>query len=563
MRAQAFRIAPHHAYVTAHRIRRPLNTRPPPTDHARAIAKFGPLRLAEQLVLQACASGDIARVGMRRPEATAPDIGVRAAFLAYVLRGGVALRGRRLELVGAFVEGRLDLGHAEIAGSLWFYRCGFDAPVLLDDARVAGGVTFAGCQLPGLLAERCSVATDLAIHAGCSVGSELRLGRARIGGGLDLSRLDLGGGTDALPSRRALFADAARIGGDVLLTDGFRAVGEVRFSGARVGGDFCASGSFTGSQVPGQDRGVALVMDRIQVTGSVRLDGGFGAAGGVGLRRARIGGDLDATGASFDWLGDAAWRRDPSLVLDRARVGGALMLRELRAPLIGASFVGARVGTLADDATTWGERLQLDGFAYGRFADDAPLDTVFRVDWLERQEPTHLRAQFRVQPWRRLIRVLRRMGHERRAGSIAMRREGWLRRIGRVGSWAPPALRWLPQAGHLLAGLLAGHGYRPGRLVAWMAAVWLTCGAVYWAAAEGGAGFAAPATADAAFGAWAHSLDRLLPMLELRPPGAWAAASPWAEAVRWLSHFEAGFGWLAMLLLVASVAGWMDRDRRR
>jgi hypothetical protein len=522
-------------------------------EHTRAIARFGPLRLAERWVLQACASGDIARVGMRRPEAATPDVSVRAAFLAYVLRGGVTLRGRRLELVGAFIEGRLDLGHAAITGSLWFYRCGFDAPVLLDDARVAGGVTFAGCRLPGLLAERCSVATDLAINAGSSVGGELRLGRARIGGHLDLSRLDLGGGTDALPSRRALLADAVHVGGDVRLTDGFRALGEVRFSRACVDGDFCASGSFTGSQVPGEDRGVALVMDGIEVTGSVRLDGGFGAAGGIGLRRARIGGDLDATGASFDWLGDAAWRRDPSLVLDRAHIGGALVLRELRAPLIGASFVGARVGTLADDATTWGERLQLDGFAYSRFADDAPLDTVFRVDWLERQEPAHLHAHFRAQPWRRLIRVLRRMGHDRRAGSIAMRREGWLRRSGRVGAWAPSALRWLPQAGHVLAGLLAGHGHRPGRLVGWLAAVWLACGAVYWAVS---------APADTAVGAWTHSLKWLLPMLGNGTPGNWVAASPWADAVRWLGHFEAGFGWLALLLLVASVAGWMDRDRR-
>jgi hypothetical protein len=33
--------------------------------------------------------------------------------------------------------------------------------------------------------------------------------------------------------------------------------------------------------------------------------------------------------------------------------------------------------------------------------------------------------------------------------------------------------------------------------------------------------------------------------------------------MHWLAHIQSGFGWVAMLLLLASVAGWMDRDRRR
>ncbi len=540
----------------------PVNMPSPSNDlAATALAGFGPLRRAERLLVQACASGDIAKVGLRRPEETAADVSIRASLLAFVLRGGLPLRHRHLHLLGAYVEGRLDLGGASIPGSLWFFRCTFDSPVLLDGSQVAGAVTFAGCHLPGLLAEACSIEADLALSAGCTVGDALRLSRARIGGDLDCSRLDLSGGDDPGPSRRALLADAVKVAGDVRLADGFQAVGEVRFTGARVDGDFRASGKFNGNLVGEGGRGAALVLDRIVLAGSMQFDGGFGAAGCVSLRRARIGGDLDATGANFDWLGDSAWGDGTSLVLDRARIDGALILRDLRAPLLNASFVGARVGTLADDATTWGERLVLDGFSYGRFGEGAPLDTVFRIDWLERQEPAHLRAQFRVQPWRRLIRVLRRMGHERHAGSIALRREQRLRRIGRVGSWAPPALRWLPRAGHLMLGLLAGYGYRPGRLVAWMAAVWLLCGGAYWAAVEFGTRPTAASSAEVAFSPFAYSLDRLLPLLRLDLPGRWPAGSPWIDAMRWLSHLEAAFGWLALLLLLASLAGWTDRDR--
>ncbi|HRH15372.1 MAG TPA: hypothetical protein PK225_13605 [Azonexus sp.] len=109
-------------------------------------ARFAPLRDAEWLLVQACASGDIAKVGLRRPETATAETGIRAAFLAWVLRGG-------LQLLGAHVEGRLDLGGANIASDLWFYRCRFDAPVLLDGAQVAGAVRFTGCRLKGLLAD--------------------------------------------------------------------------------------------------------------------------------------------------------------------------------------------------------------------------------------------------------------------------------------------------------------------------------------------------------------------------------------------------------------------------
>jgi len=528
------------------------------------LSEFEPLRRAERLIVAALATGDIAKPGLRLPERRSAETSVRGSFLAFVLRGGLPLKGRRLQLVGAFVEGPVDLGDASIAGSLWFYRCTFDSAILLDGSRVAGAVTFAGCHLSGLMAEACSFASDLVLHAGTRIDNVVRLNRARIGGDLDGSRLDLCGADDPAQSRCAMAADGVQVAGSVRLDDGFQAVGEVRFRSARVEGNFRASGNFTGNLPSEGRRGTALLLDRIVVAGSVNFNGGFfAAAGSVALRQAHIAGDLDATGAGFDRVGDAIRGDDSALVLDRARIEGALILQQLQTPLLGASFVGARVGTLVDDETTWGERLALDGFTYSRFGDDAPLDTVFRVDWLERQHPTHLESHFRTQPWRRLIKVLRRMGHEHRAGSIALRREHLLRRIGRIGSWAPPALRWVPRAGHALLGVLAGHGFRPGRLLGWMAAVWLASGAVYWAATESPAAPAANPPAEGAFSPLAYSLDRLLPIVELGQSRAVSANPVWADAMVWLGHFEAAFGWAAALLLLASMAGWMDRDRSR
>jgi hypothetical protein len=564
---------------------------------------FQPLRRAERILLRACTHGDIAKVGLRRPVAGTVDVTVRASLLAFLARGGghdVHVRARRIEMLGAWIEGKLDLGDARIAMSLWFYRCVFDTTPMLDNAQVQGGVGFPDCSLPGLMAEGCRISLDLALNAGCSIGGEVRLKRAQIAGDLHCARLKLQTGDDSASTKRPFIADAARIDGDVTLSEGFESVGEVRFVGAQVGGDFIAGQArLTGPLDNAGARSAALVLDRIEVEGSVHLDAGFAAAGRVCLRRAKIGGDLDCTAAAFDMVGDAAWGNGVALVLDRARIGGTLFLRRLQGPLLGVSLADTKVKVLADDATTWGERIVLDGFAYSRFGEGAPVDAPFRLAWLGRQEPAHLGDDFRNHPWRKLISVLRNTGHAGGATQVAMRRETLLRRIGRIGETVPRAWRWLPRSAHRLFGALAGYGHRPQRLVAWAAAVWLACAAAFWVAAQQGvmtpsdpAVFADPrlAACRARSANWtecaalprehprfqplAYSLDLLLPVANLRQSDAWHpavaaphATTPWAfgwdDGVRALAWFETLFGWLVALTLVASLAGWTDRDRHR
>jgi hypothetical protein len=140
-----------------------------------------------------------------------------------------------------------------------------------------------------------------------------------------------------------------------------------------------------------------------------------------------------------------------------------------------------------------------------------------------------------------------------------MRREHWLRRIGVVGAAVPSLLRQPVRAGHWLLGALVGHGYRPGRLVGWLLSVWLACGLAYWAAVTMG-----PAQhSDGTFSPLGYSADRLLPLLDLglNPPVEWFDTALWATALRWLTFAESAFGWLAILLLLASLAGWLDRER--
>jgi hypothetical protein len=569
--------------------------RTPPAQPA-SLESFHPLRRAEAILLRAYRRGEIAKVGLRRPLVPSADTTIRGAFAGFLARGDTGTN--RIDIVGAWIEGRFDLRDAVVRESLWFYRCVFDATPRFEGARIDGSVSFPDCLLAGLRAESCTFAGDLALNSGCTVRTEVRLARATIGQDLNCERLRLLSGerSTSVPRRR-LMADGAHIAGDAILAGGFEADGNVRLVGVRIAGDLQVHDArLTGSIDSEGVRGDALNLDQMRVAGRVSFDQGFSAAGTVRLKQARIDGDLDCTGAAFDVFGDMSLSGCASLLLDRAKVGGSLVLTRLKHPLIGASLNGARVGALHDDPTTWGGRLALDGFSYARFADGAPTSAPFRLSWLAQQEPAHLGRDFRGQPWRQLIGVLRRMGHEGDAREVAVERESHLRRIGRVSTRAPRPLRWLPRLGHRLFGVCAGYGHRPWRLVASMLVMWLLCGTVYWIAAERGVMaptdplvFNDPRHAHCKLGNWtqcpdlaaeypafqpfAYSLDLLLPLVDLRQEHRWAAAAAsvasvrdtdaWGETARVLAWLEILFGWAASLTLVAVFAGLFDRDRRR
>ena len=547
-------------------------TAPPPT-----LQDFEPLLLAEAILLRAAASGGIAKIGYQRPRNATPDVRLRAEFLAFLARGGgegAPVANGRLQVLGACIVGQFDLRHATIPVEMWLYRCVFATAPLLNGAHVTGSLSFPDCALPGLQAEGLRVDGELAFNAGCSLHGELRLTRAQIGRDLNCERMQQRPSTKfsgTLPCR--FIADGAQIGGDLNMSGGVDALGELRLRGMQVHGDLRASGARLAAELdPSGARGVALNLDRAHIGGQLLLDAGFSAAGQVRLQRAQIGGDLDATGAGFDAIGDAGWGDAAAVLLDRARIGGKLILQQLQRPLEGTSLIDARVGSLVDDAQAWGTHHSLDGFTYQRFGDSAPTDAMTRLGWLATQRARPGAADFRPDPWRRVIRVLRRMGLDRSASDVAIGRERHLRRIGLIGAGVAPALRWLPRTGHALWGALTGYGQRPLRLLLISAVLWLACAGAYWSAAEHGLLVAAtpqPAVkAHTRLRPFAHSLDVMLPLLDLHEQRRWvpvlrdgAYATP-AGAVQLLTWAEALWGWLAAIALLAIATGATDRDRR-
>jgi len=553
-----------------------LVTTPQSHESTPTLQDFEPLLLAELIVLRAAADGSIAKVGYKRPRNATPDVRLRAEFLAFLAHGGgegARVAGGRLQVLGACVVGRLDLSHSRVPVSLWLYRCVFAAAPLLDGAHLSGSLSFPDSALPGLHAEAMRIDGELAFNSGCSVHGELHLARTHIGRDLNCERMHLHASSkfaNTLPCR--LVADGLQVGGDVILSGGSEVTGELRFPGARIEGDLRASGARLSAELDaGGVRGAALNLDRARIGGHVLLDAGFSAAGQVRLQRARIGGDLDCSGADFDIVGDAGWGDTAAVLLDRAQIGGALNLQQLQRPLEGSSLVDARVGTLLDDAQTWGAHHALDGFAYARFGTAAPVDATMRLGWLATQRASHFGDDFRPEPWRRVIKVLRRMGRNDSATEVAIGRERHLRRSGLIGLSTPPALRWLPRLGHALFGALAGYGHRPLRLLAAAGVLWLACAAAYWAAADNG--LMAPTPQQSARGPaplrpLAYSLDVLLPLIDLHQRQRWAPllkadqpADP-AALVQALTWFEALCGWLVTLTLLAIATGLTDRDRR-
>jgi len=559
------------------------------------LSAFVPLRLGEQLLLRAFADDNIARVGLRRPLVPSASISVRGAFVAHLARhGGVA---RRVQVVGAWIEGPLDLRDASVPEGLWFFRCVFDASPRFDGARIGGSLSFPGCLLPGLRAEDCTVAGDVALNAGCIVRLDVRLARATVGGDLNCGRLQLRSGERVdMQVPRRLIADGASVAGDALLTDGFESDGDVRLVGLRLVGDLRAGSARLSGHVNGDGRrSDALNLDLARVAGNVSLNRGFSAAGGVRLKRARIEGDLDCTQAAFDAFGDMGWRGAVAFALDRARVGGTLVLARLKQPLSRATLADASVGALHDDDTSWGESLVLDGFAYRQLAAAAPASSGFRIEWLARQEPAHMGRDFRPQPWQQLIRAFQRMGLAGAARDVAVANEVQLRRVGRIGAHLPRRWRWLPRLAHRGFGVLAGYGHRPWRLAWALVAMWLACAGLFSLAGERGAfaptaslavadaraGGCAPGVGGAvdwtrctvlppgypAFSALAFSLEHALPFVDLQQRRLWTVADgrtgpgAWAAGARLVAGLEAGLGWVACGLALLCLVAPLTRNR--
>ena len=495
-------------------------------------------------------------------------------------RSGVFLR----DLLG---DGFISTGEIRLLGAM------------IDGILDCTGGTFENPKGPALNADGIKVGGSVFMRGGFSARGEVRLPGAAIGGVLACT-----GGTFENPNGTAINADHMKVGGSVFMGDEFSARGEVRLPGATIGGNLaCTKGTFENPE------GKAIIADGLKVGGSVFMNDGFSARGEVRLPGATIGGDLVCRGGTFENSKDAA------IVCEGMAVSGKLFFNRVKIAGGTVNLTVAHVAHLVDDRESWPENIILDGFVYDSFAGNAPTTAKDRLAWLDKQTPgdsgkaKNPRA-FRPQPWQQLRKVLRDRGHLEDSRQVAIAFEDRKRECGVIGEITAPAAageivtgfrQWLPsrtaRGFHWLYGCLIGYGYRPARLFWSLVAVWLagtvlfdigghsrvfgpTDPQIFTNAAydpcnpekNPRANWTRCQTFPRAYPAFyppLYALDVLLPVGKLGQQDHWApldpkgARTPANKALAWATQIavwgETLFGWIAGLLLVATVTGLAKR----
>lgn len=261
--------------------------------------------------------------------------------------------------------------------------------------------------------------------------------------------------------------------GRMALRDGFHAKGTVRLVRARIGADLDCSGAFFDS--PDQE---ALNGDGSEIGGSIFLRGlreddavkPLTCLGTARFVSASIGDSIMVLDASFD-SGKAKYALSLALVTIRRQ----LTLKSFHAFRGRLNLSGASTYSLNDDpaAETAPRELILNGFEYVHFSAKAPMDVVTRLDWLSRQNPQDYGQDFWLQPYSQLARLLSSTGHEGDAREVLVekeKRQGMvsLRLARRNGRWLRYAKIWIVDR---FMRYVIGYGYRPHICLFWMAAI--------------------------------------------------------------------------------------------
>jgi cytoskeletal protein CcmA (bactofilin family) len=197
--------------------------------------------------------------------------------------------------------------------------------VRLAGADITGQLSCVGAQLSGrsgdghaLVADGMKVGRNVFLNGVSASAGAVRVPGAAIAGQLNCQGAKLTGHDN---ERNALQAEVMKVGGHVLLNEGFAAAGAVRLVGAEITGQLnCRDALLTGRDGDGN----ALMAQGVKVGGPVLLEGASASAGAVRVSGADISGSLISNGAQFTGL-DAFGN---ALVADGMQVGGDVFLAE-------------------------------------------------------------------------------------------------------------------------------------------------------------------------------------------------------------------------------------------
>jgi hypothetical protein len=448
------------------------------------------------------------------------------------------------------LEGRVDLTGITVGGSVDIGAARFAQP---DDGRA---LVAANARVSGGFSIRAHVTGAVELR-GISVGSDLSFGGAHV--------------ISANGSDPVVKGDRAQVTGSLLLNNGFQAEGEVRFRSATVNGHASAMRArltnpggralnLTASTIT-----AGLVLAEAEVHGETRMMATTvrGNAGFEGARLINPQGDAALMAAGLHVDGNM-------YMGDRFHAEGPVVLR------------GATVDTFQDDAQSWPESLDIDGFRYERLVcPQSDRGWRARSNWLRRQMAPS------AQGYVHLADVYRSSGDETDARRILIERHNtllhppdhWRDQLPQ-GPWELVRRGW-----RWLLRLTIGHGFAPGRslLIAvplvLLMAVWLTHARSHdmlvpmeeTAGTTGTVGVPSPSDCDDVYPCmqpFVYAVDTILPLPDLGQRTHWGPdqsqrGDTWFDdgrvlaAALWTTN---ALGWVLGALVASSFTALVRRE---
>ena len=526
-----------------------------------------------------------------------------------------SVHAKGVRILGARITGELDLEGTNIKCHLFLVFCHVEQPISLQGAKTKS-LIFRGSHIPSINGQLIKVSGNVILESvtstkggvsliGTAISGQLNCGGATFendepgGFALHAQNITVKGGVflqngfsakggvsfssakigvqlncegamfeNDKPEGFALNAQDIAVKGGFFLREGFSAKGEIRLSGAKIGGQFNCDGSSFENDEP---EGFALNAEGAKVMGDIFLTNGFSAMGGVSLSGAKIGDQLNCVDATFENKKPKGF----AFLIQDARVTGGFIWRPTQTPDGGINFQHSRTGPLADNKTGWPEqgKLFLDGFEYSALAPGAPQTAVERLDWLRRQKTDQ--GKFTPQPYEQLIKVFRQMGHTRDARDVGFAKHEDFRLNGCCISRREWLWNWT-------LGVTIGHGYKPWITLYWMLAVVLAGWLVFTNAETlkaihpskeivlldpryiNSGGQWRPDDYPK-FNAFIYSLDVFLPIVDLHQeaywlPGKQEQALFWGWGYKVWLWLEILLGWFLTTIAVAGLTGIVKKD---
>ncbi|EFO31103.1 putative membrane-associated oxidoreductase [Roseibium sp. TrichSKD4] len=443
----------------------------------------GELTNAEQKLLEGCKNGRLVVVGDGQlPNKRTEENAVRAGLLRYLMCGGCETyrpHDHGVELVGAWVEGELDIEFAKTRGNNHLVACSFHE-VINAFQMVGDAINLTRSRFPGLFAQGAKIAGGVFLReavsesrvsfSGAKIAEDVFLSDTTSEGTVSFAGAEIGGQFSCNKTKlkgddgKALNAQGAKITGDVFLHEA-TSEGEVSLAGAEIGGQLsCNKAKLKGGDHKALNAQSAKIAQGVFLTNTI-------SKGEISLAGAEIGGQLscheaklkggnhkapNAQGAKIAsdvFLTDAisegevsfagaeidgrlacenailAGNTGDALNAQRLVVKAGFFWREVDSVSGLIDLASAHVGDLVDDKESWDkvEQLELSGFTYDTL--HGSTDLAFRKDWLKKGARPN--GAFHPQPYQQYAKVLRTSGHRAEARDILVEKEIQQRRARR------------------------------------------------------------------------------------------------------------------------------------